>query len=63
MVVWENIWADGSCAPGELVPLVDFIAYRGAAQPLEQDLPPGSVIRFELRDGVVDVTLHPAGGE
>ncbi len=60
MIVWENIWADASCVPPSLSPIVDYFQYAGGADPTREDLAPGSVIRFELRDGAVDVTVRRA---
>jgi hypothetical protein len=60
VVSWADHWSDYSCTPAGIAPVVDFVAYLGGPQPLEDPLPPGSVIRFELNGDVVDVTMREA---
>jgi hypothetical protein len=58
VVTWSNHWSDFSCTPEGLSPVVDFVAYVGGPQPLDDPLPAGTVIRFELNGGVVSVTMR-----
>jgi hypothetical protein len=58
VVSWSDHWSDYSCTPAGIAPVVDFVAYLGGPQPLDDPLPPGSVIRFELNGDVVDVTMR-----
>ncbi|WP_137844865.1 hypothetical protein [Microbacterium sp. 2FI] len=55
LVVLGQEWIDGRCAAGDLAPSVDFVMYPGTLNPLDEPFPVGSLIRFTLRDDVVEV--------
>ncbi|WP_344063581.1 hypothetical protein [Microbacterium pumilum] len=63
VVFWVNQWSDASCTPDGLTPTVDFVAYPGSPQPLDDIVPVGTVIRFELHGDEVDVTLREPEAE
>lgn len=63
VVFWVNQWSDASCTPDGLTPVVDFIAYPGSPQPLDDIVPVGTVIRFELHGDQVGVTLREPEAE
>jgi hypothetical protein len=48
-------WAGGSCTPRGLDPISDVTIWPGMPPSLSGGLPAGTVIRFQLRAGTVDV--------
>jgi hypothetical protein len=55
LVVFQRDWVDGRCGAGDLAPSVDFVMYAGLLNPLDEPFPEGSILRFTLRDDVVEV--------
>lgn len=61
-VIAGEEWFRYSCAAGELDPTVDFSVIEGAEGADAVGLPLGSLLRFVLRDGVVDVWIAKTSG-
>ncbi len=62
IVVWGELWGNGSCAPDPLDPVVDFRVNPDIPMPLASSLEDGGVVRFVARGDVVEIWVRePAG--
>ena len=61
-VIAGEEWFRYSCVAGELDPTVDFSVIEGAEGADAVGLPLGSLLRFVLHDGVVDVWIAKTSG-
>jgi hypothetical protein len=61
-VIVGDEWFDDSCVAGDLDPTVDFAVIEGAEGADAVGLPLGSLLRFVLRDGGVQVWIAQTSG-
>jgi len=58
IVVWGELWGNGSCAPDPLDPVVDFRVNPDIPMPLAAPLDEGGVVRFVARGDVVEIWVR-----
>jgi hypothetical protein len=61
-VVVAQEWWDYGCAPGKLDPTVNFSVIEGVDGAAAAHLPVGSLLRFVLHNGVVEVWIAETSG-